>query len=254
MYAARFYFHAELNDFLPAGKRETCLAQEFKGTPSVKHLIESLGIPHTEVGHILVNGTAVGFDYLVQDGDQVEVFSNYESWFSETIDGRSADRKGSRPCFILDNHLGRLATYLRMLGFDTLYRNDFQDQELARVTSQQGRILLTRDRRLLMRSVVVRGYWVREKAPRLQLVEVMRRFHLFAGVQPFRRCTQCNSLLTPVSKEAVLHRLEPLTRLYFHEFRRCPNCERVYWKGSHYERMQQFIDQVIAEGLGKSSR
>ena len=147
--------------------------------------------------------------------------------------------------FVLDNHLGRLAGYLRMLGFDALYRNDYQDDELAEVSEHQDRLLLTRDRRLLMRNQVKRGYWVRSKIPRQQVSEVVGRFVLAGQVVPFRRCIRCNGLLQAVSKEEVLDRLQPLTRQYFNEFRICPDCGQIYWKGSHYERMQHLIELCI---------
>jgi hypothetical protein len=152
--------------------------------------------------------------------------------------------------FVLDNHLGRLAVYLRMLGFDALYRNDYQDEELARVSSEERRILLTRDVRLLMRNQVRHGYWVRSKIPRQQLLEIVKRYNLVEMVTPFLRCMRCNGVLMPVSKEMVLDRLEPLTRLYYDDFRICAECDQVYWRGSHYERMQIFLEQVLAEANG----
>jgi uncharacterized protein with PIN domain len=234
---AQFRFDAELNDFLEPGKRLLPVACEFNSGQSVKHLIESIGVPHTEVHRILVNGAQVDFDYLVQDGDQVQVYP-----LSAATDG---DQLPSEWRFILDNHLGRLAVYLRMLGFDSLYRNDFQDEELAQRSHQEGRILLTRDRHLLMRNLVAQGHWVRSTIPRVQLAEVVKRYELGGQITPFRRCMRCNGLLKPVPKEAVLDRLEPLTRRYFNDFCICQSCSQVYWKGSHYERMQRLIDQVI---------
>lgn len=239
MKQAQFRFHAELNDFLAPkvkGATITCL---INGDQSVKHLIESLGVPHPEVSRILVNEDPVDFSYIVQDADKVDV---YPITPAEQIARLPGERR-----FILDNHLGRLAVYLRMLGFDSLYRNDYHDEELALVANQEERILLTRDVRLLMRNLVGNGYWVRSKIPREQLVEVVERFGLTPHVQPFRRCMRCNGILQAVSKERVLERLEPLTKMYYHEFRICPRCDRVYWKGSHYERMQKFLDQVITE-------
>jgi hypothetical protein len=236
MNQGRFRLYAELNDLLPVDRRETEICLPSNGDQSVKHLIESLGVPHTEVGQIMVNGVPVDFGYRVQDGDLVAVYplSNQDSPIP--IDQLR---------FILDNHLGRLAAYLRMLGFDTLYRNDYQDEELASVSSRESRILLTRDKRLLMRNQVTRGYWVRSKAPRKQLEEVVRRYHLAAAIQPFQRCVRCNAKLVLVRKEDVLHRLEPLTRRYFDEFALCPECDQIYWKGSHYTRMLQIIQSVL---------
>ena len=233
--AAHFYFNGALNDFLPPVQRGEAIPCTFNPGQSAKHLVESLGIPHTEVAAILVNGSPVELSYQVEDGDQVQVFPVT----SESLAGD--------PRFILDNHLGRLAVYLRMLGFDSLYRNDFQDEELAHLTSEQDRILLTRDRRLLMRNQVTRGYWLRSKSPKEQLSEIVHRYDLISRVAPFRRCMRCNGLLEPVAKEMVLDRLQPLTRLYFDDFRICTDCRQVYWKGSHYERMQQLIEQVVKE-------
>lgn len=232
---AQFLFHTALNDFLELHQRQLPIACTFNPGQSVKHLIESMGVPHTEVGQILANGRQVNFDYLVQDGDQVQAYSFLEPAGSQA--------RGERR-FILDNHLGRLAAYLRMLGVDSLYRNDFQDEELAQRSSQEGRILLTRDRRLLMRNLVTQGHWVRSTAPRVQLAEVVKRYDLGSAIAPFRRCLRCNGLLKPVPKEVVLERLEPLTRKYFDDFRICASCDQVYWKGSHYQRMQSLIEEI----------
>lgn len=230
---ATFRFNGALGDFLSSEQCNAAIACNFNPGQSVKHLVESLGIPHTEVAEIQVNGALVDFGYLVADGDQVQVYP------------LTVESPADEPRFILDNHLGRLAVYLRMLGFDSLYRNDFQDEELAQLASQQERILLTRDRRLLMRNQVRRGYWLRSKTPQVQLEEVVRRYDLAGRVAPYRRCMRCNGLLHPVEKEKVLHQLKPLTRRYFDDFRICADCQQVYWKGSHYARMQALIEQVI---------
>jgi len=245
MLAAVFRFHGELNDFLAHARRQAHISIRFNSDQSVKHLIEALGVPHTQVGRVLASGQQVDFSYLVQDGDRVEVYPL-------SIEDRSVKQLGE-PRFVVDNHLGRLAVYLRMLGFDTLYRNDYDDDELAQTAGLDERILLTRDQRLLMRNQVRRGYWVRSKIPHEQIVEVLRRYGLSAQVIPFKRCMRCNGLLQPVDKEAVLHRLEPLTKKYFDQFRICSECSQLYWQGSHYERMANFIDQVVEESKGAAS-
>jgi uncharacterized protein with PIN domain len=148
------------------------------------------------------------------------------------------------PRFLLDNHLGRLASHLRMLGFDCLYRNDFEDLEMSQIVQREERILLTRDRRLLMRKAVAYGYCLRSLDPQEQTIEVLRRFDLASEIIPFSRCLRCNHPLEPVGKEAVLERLEPLTRKYFDEFQICPACRQIYWKGSHYEHMLELIRRV----------
>jgi uncharacterized protein with PIN domain len=231
---ATFTFVNELNDFLPHHLKGASFSLEFAPHQSLKHLIESLGVPHTDFGSVLVNGQATDPNKRLGDGDQVIVYPA-----DSTLQGE--------PRFVLDNHLGQLATYLRMLGFDTLYRNDYQDEELARITSQEERVLLTRDRRLLMRNVIRQGYCIHQTDPRHQAVEVLKRFKLQGQVRPFQRCLRCNSPLQPVRKEDILNRLEPLTKIYFNDFRICPNCEQIYWKGSHYGHMLEMIEAIAAQ-------
>ncbi|MBV9385783.1 MAG: Mut7-C ubiquitin/RNAse domain-containing protein [Chroococcidiopsidaceae cyanobacterium CP_BM_ER_R8_30] len=244
MATSDFRFYAELNDFLPPSRRQVRFTYVFEGRGSIKDMIESLGVPHTEVDLILVNGESVDFSYLVQDGDRIDVYPVSESsHITPLVNVRP--KPLLVPRFVLDIHLGKLATCLRMLGFDTLYRNDYTDEELAQISSTQGRILLTRDRGVLMRSVVTHGYYVRATHPPQQVVEVLRRFNLFEAVVPFQRCLRCNGLLQPVSKETIIDQLQPQTQEYMDEFHRCVECGQIYWKGSHYERMQHFIEQVL---------
>jgi uncharacterized protein len=235
MKRATFRFYDELEELLPAEMRGFEIACNFNSSQSIKHLIESLGVPHTEIGVLIVDGEQVDFSYQVQDGDRIDV---------QPARSKAA---GAELKFILDNHLGKLAGYLRMLGFDTLYRNDYQDTELAEAAEREERILLTRDRRLLMRKQVQAGYYIRSLDPQEQLKDVLSRFDLRRQIQPFQRCIRCNTLLEEVLKEQVLERLEPLTKVYYDTFSICPSCRQVYWPGSHYERMQRMI-QEIAEG------
>lgn len=204
---------------------------EFRGRQSVKHLAESLGAPHPEIGRIQVNGRDEAPGWIAQDGDRVEVHP--------IENGYPLD-----PKFLLDCHLGRLAAHLRMLGFDCLYQNDYDDEVLTGIATREARILLTRDRRLLMRKVIQRGYCLRSLEPLEQLTEVIRRFDLTDKIQPFHRCLRCNHPLEPVNKEAIFDRLEPLTKLYFDEFHICPACRQIYWKGSHYERMLKLVERI----------
>jgi len=221
----------------------------FQGNPSLKHQVEALGIPHTEVGEAFANGAQVDLRYHIQNGDHLGVISVLGTRGRENFPAAAIP-----PCFILDNHLGRLAAYLRMLGFDTLYRNDYQDEELAHIAALEERFLLTRDRRLLMRSKVTRGGYVYQDQPLRQLHEVSRRFKLAHWMlQPFHRCLLCNGLLQPVQKEEVATRLEPLTRLYYDEFHRCTGCGQVYWKGSHYEHMLDLVRKAQAGWEGEQS-
>ncbi len=230
---ARFTFDEKLRWLLPRDKRGDGFDYIFNGPQSVKHLIESAGIPHTETGEILANGNVIGLDYLVQDGDRVDVPAVAPA--SELTD---------EPRFILDGHVGRLASHLRMLGLDCLYRNDYDDRELFQISVQESRILLTRDRRLLMHKNIKLGYLLQSLNSQEQFREVVRRYELRKWIKPFQRCIHCNHLLESVRKEDVLDRLKPLTKLYFEEFRICPACKQIYWKGSHFERMQKMIDKL----------
>ena len=133
-----------------------------------------------------------------------------------------------------------------MLGFDADYAADREDKELSRVSHNEGRILLTHDRGLLKRSEVVYGYFVRATEPKVQVVDVVRRFDLFSDVSPFRRCLHCNALLNSVAKESILDRLQPKTCQHYDQFRMCPACNRIYWTGSHYEHMQRFVRRILA--------
>jgi uncharacterized protein with PIN domain len=243
MAQAIFRFYAELNDFLPRPRRQVAFAYPFELPASVKHLIEAIGVTHAEVDLILVNGEPVDFSYIVQDGDRVSVYPVFES-VDITPVARLRPEPLRNPRFVLDAHLGRLAAYLRMLGFDTLYRNDFDDEELARLSASQNRILLTRDHGLLKRSLVQRGYYVRSENPRLQAAEVVRQFDLKSLLRPFQRCLRCNGMLEKVEKEAVASQLPPGTQKHFDEFFRCRECGQVYWKGAHYERMLNLIAAI----------
>jgi uncharacterized protein with PIN domain len=246
MSEANFRFYGELNDFLTNNRKGKSFSYEFDGNPSVKNMIEALGVPHPEVYAIQANERFVDFSYHGQHGDRIRVYPvSYHQRLPEAV--ALQEPVDGEPRFVLDLHLGRLAAYMRMMGFDVLYRNDFEDPELARIASEQGRILLTRDRRLLMRNRVSQGYCLRSLDPERQLVEVLERYDLSDQVEPFRRCLRCNTPLVPVSKEKIVDRLEPLTKRYFNEFHICPNCKQIYWKGSHFHRMQRLIDRLLEE-------
>jgi len=241
--AVRFY--EELNDFLPPERRKKSFEHTFREAGSVKDLVESLGVPHTEIDLILVNGVSVGFDYQINDGDYISVYPVFEALdISPIIRLRPEPLRVTR--FVLDTHLGRLATYLRMVGFDTLYRNDYDDATLAEISSNEKRILLTCDKRLLKRKQITHGYYVRERNSQRQLLEVIKRFDLASSLKPFTRCLQCNGFIRPVRKEDIIHHLLPRTRLHYDEFWRCENCQKIYWKGSHYLHMLSMIDQTLS--------
>jgi hypothetical protein len=236
-----FRFHAYLNRFLSPDRRETAFSYPFDGMRSVKDMIEAVGIPHTEVHLILVNGNPQSFAYHVQAGDQIDVYPEAAAKDHRPI--RVTDAR-----FVADVHLGRLAAYLRMIGFDTLYPDDYRDEILAQVAADESRILLTRDAGLLKRKVVARGYYVHATDPWKQLTEVLHRFDLAAqarGGQP--RCTACNGLLYEVEKALISDRIQPKTREFFDEFRECSVCHKIYWKGSHYKQMNAYLATLHSE-------
>jgi uncharacterized protein with PIN domain len=247
MLHAIFRFHGDLDYFLTAEQQNGGVIYHFDevkdANVAVKHAVESLGVPHTEVDQITANGHVVGFDYGLKNGDLIDV----SAWIPKP------DRVNLRPPlprpvrFVLDTHLGRLAAYLRLLGFDALYRNDFTDATLAELSHQEQRVLLTRDRGLLKRRIVDFGFCLHETDPKQQLISVLHRYRLTAEIDPWQRCLRCNEPLEPVAKAEILDQLEPKTKRYFHDFRRCGGCEQIYWPGSHYDRMQAFIDQVLQE-------
>ena len=212
---------------------------------SVKDLIESVGVPHPEVALILVDDQPVDFDHLVEGGERVAVYPPFHDLdLGATV---AVFPEPIAPRFVLDVHLGTLTRRLRLLGFDCWYRNDTEDAELARVAVDQDRILLTRDRQLLMRRVIVHGYCPRSSDPDTQALEVVRRYQLADRIEPFSRCVNCNGEVAPVAKAEVLDELPPKTRQAFDDFARCQGCGQVYWPGSHLEAVDGFLSRVRRE-------
>ena len=237
-------FYAELNDLLEPERRQVAFGYACEGRPTVGEVIDAVGVPRSQVDLLLVGGRSVGFSHPVEDGDRVSVFPVFET-LDVTPVAAVRQEPLRRTRFVLDTHLGRLATYLRLLGFDTLYRNDYDDPELVRISVEEKRILLTRDRALLERRAVTHGYSVKGTDPRPQLREIVDHFDLRRQAAPFSRCLRCNEPLRPVPREAVLERLPPRTRREQHEFRVCLRCDRVVWRGSHYRRMRRLVDVVL---------
>ena len=200
---ATFRFYEELNDFLPLDKKKVDFVRPFSGNPSIKDIIEAIGVPHVEIDLILVNGNSVDFKYILQNNDRVSVYPAFE-----TLGINNVTHLRAQPLrvstFILDVHLGKLANYLRMLGFDTLYRNDNDDPEIIRISLEEHRIILTRDIGLLKVKSVTHAYFVREQHPKRQLEEVLKHFDLYKDINPFNRCIKCNGHLEPVEKEEIL--------------------------------------------------
>jgi len=242
MATATFRFYAELNDLLPRQWRQRDVAHAFREPASVKDRIEAHGVPHTDVEFIQVNAAPVDLSYGVRDGDRVSVYP-----FMAVVENpRPLRPPYPRGRFVLDQHLGRLAAYLRLLGMDCVHRALFPDEEVARVSVDEDRVLLSRDKRLLMRRAVVHGAFVRATDPTEQVPEVLHRFGAPETIAPFSRCMACNGVLRPAGLEQVEDRLLPDTREYYREFRECPDCRRVYWDGSHVRRMRPWVDAWLS--------
>jgi uncharacterized protein with PIN domain len=235
---AVFRFHGRLTDFLPRGSPQL-LPYTFKNTPTVKHAVEALGPPHPEVGRITIRGREVSFSYQLQQEDAIEIFPVSGDWLF--ADSSLRRRYLGRPRFILDVHLGTLARRLRLLGFDSLYSNRFRDDDIARAASTEQRIVLTRDIGVLMWCDIHYGSWVRSQDPSQQVVEVLEHYHLGSWIRPFHRCTVCNGRIDRIDSETAQREVKPEIYEYYHEFYRCRSCRRIYWKGTHFQRMKHFI-------------
>jgi len=237
---ATFRFYEELNDFLPAGQRKVKFDYVFTGTPSVKDTIEAIGVPHTEIDLILVDGRSVGFDHRLRGGERVSVYPMFEGMDIGAVQ-RLRPAPLRDPRFVLDVHLGTLARYLRLLGFDALWRNDLGDDTIIELAAEQGRIILTRDRGILRHGRVTHGYWLRATDPLQQIAEVVRALDLGAYLRPRTRCMECNGELAPIRRREAARHVPLQVFLVYRDFTRCDACGRIYWPGSHQKRLDEVI-------------
>ena len=247
--SAEFRFYEELNDFLPAERRGVAFRYSVAGTRSVKDAIESIGVPHTEVDLILVDGESVGFGRVLRGGERVAVYPVFELLDIAPLQPLRP-RPLREPRFVLDTHLGKLARHLRLAGFDCLYRNDCRDSELVTAALAENRIILTRDKGLLKQRLVTHGYCVRNTDSEAQLREVLRALQLEAYLRPFTRSRACNAELREVPKAEVLARLPEKVRAAYERFQLCPGCGRIFWEGTHYERLRRLLDPTAQSGAG----
>jgi uncharacterized protein with PIN domain len=240
-FTVRLNLHGDLDFFLRSGARGQSIERSLGEKTSVKDVIESCGVPHPEVDLILVNGQPVDFHYAIANDANVELYpveTSYPNFKEKRLQVASHNR------FIVDGHLGSLARDLRLLGFDVAYDPQAEDRQLLDVMECENRALLTRDRRLLMHGVVKTGYCPRSQNADEQTVEVIRRFDLLGSLAPFTRCLRCNAPLRKVPKAEVIERLEPLTKIYYDQFRRCTGCGQIYWPGSHFSKLQKRIEEI----------
>lgn len=234
-----FRFHGELASFLAPPRRGRAFAVRCATDASIKHVIEALGVPHTEVGTLRVDGRPARLENRLHAGERVEVHPHSAP--------RGAPCPLSPPRFIADAHLGGLARLLRLAGFDTLYDNRIEDAALVATAVREQRVVLTRDRELLKRRDVAEGCFVHALAPERQAVEIIRRLGLAPHARPFSHCLECNAALQEVAPEAAAKRVPPAVRARYTHFSACPGCGRVYWEGSHWARMRARIDALLAQ-------
>lgn len=240
--------YAELNDHLPAGWRQRQFSYGLAGTVKVVDLLKALRIPTGQVELVLVDGRSVGLDHRLHGGERVSLFPMFEALDTSCLLAiRAQPLRQVR--FLADTHLGRLARYLRLLGFDTLFENekDPGDAALVRVAASEGRILLTRDRALLARRALTHGLWLPSTTAREQIVYLIDRLDLRGLCRPFTRCTRCNGPLKVVSKAELCDELPPRVKQTFQSFWQCEGCDRVYWRGTHYEHMQAVVAELLQE-------
>jgi hypothetical protein len=243
---AEFRFYEELNDFLPAEQRKISFRAPFYGSPSVRDTIQAIGVPHTAIDLILVDGQSVDFTHRLQGGERVAVYPVFERLdISPLIRLRPRPLRCTR--FILDVHLGKLARYLRMLVFDAAYEQDQDDAAIIDLSLQQQRVILTRDLGILKQNRVTHGYWLRHDEPGQQLREVLLALDLFRQLQPFTRCMDCNGRIHPVDRKAVRGQISPNTFQQFKAFWQCRDCSKIYWRGSHYEGMLRQVNEIMGD-------
>ena len=241
--SAEFRFYEELNDFLPEELRKVSFHQTFCGTPSVKDMVQAIGVPHTAIDLILVDGRSVDFAHRLRGGERIAVYPVFER-----LDISPVTRLRPKPLrdarFILDVHLGKLARYLRMLGFDAAYDRDRDDEAIIDLSLEQKRIILTRDIGILKQSRVTHGYWLRHHQPLEQLREVLLSLDLSQQLRPFTRCMDCNGQIQPVARSKIAANLNPDIFKRFESFWQCPDCRKIYWQGSHYRQMLERVRKI----------
>ena len=240
-FTVQLNFHGALAFFLKKCVSGATTGRQLTERTSVKDVIESCGVPHPEVDLILANGQPVDFAYVLESDQEIDV---YPFQPSSTFFQENRLQVQSLKKFLADCHLGKLVRNLRLLGIDVAYDPSAQDQHLVSAAKIDNRALLTRDRRLLMHAIVRHGYYLRSQNPLEQTVEVLRRFELFSSIAPYTRCLHCNGSLVQVDKAEVIERLEPLTKIYYDQFWRCRNCDKIYWPGSHFEKLETRVAQL----------
>jgi hypothetical protein len=247
MKTVRFRFYEELNRYLPEEKQKIWFEFSFPDVITIEEALELLGVPAPEIDLILVNQQSESLEYQLKEGDRISVYPVFELL---DIAGISSVRETPlrRPAFICDAHLGRLCRYLRMFGLDSLYSNLYTADEIIEISLLEKRIILSRSLTLVRNERVTHAYWVRSSDPTEQLKDILENLNLSSSFRPLTRCLNCNSLLEPIEKTQVISRLQPNTARYFDEFFICNNCNHIFWKGTHYDNMLDFISRYTDTG------
>jgi len=240
-------FSQDLQPLLRRDERGPLVEYRLQRRASIKDILESLGVPHTEIGAIQVEDRTLDFEFIPEPGLEIRV-AGIEAPFEVTRPSRLRPEPLPAVRFVVDVNVGRLAALLRLTGFDAAYENGLRDNEIADLAHREQRIVLTRDRALLKRNKIDYGRLVRATYPEEQLLETLRFFGLTGPFDFFSRCLLCNCKLQPVAKAAILHRLEPKTRKYFNTFKTCPACDRIYWRGSHCDAMAAKLKKAGLNG------
>ncbi|MCO7224071.1 Mut7-C ubiquitin/RNAse domain-containing protein [Pleionea sp. CnH1-48] len=240
-FQSHFTFYGNLNDFLH-NTTTTTIDYSFDGSPSVKDSIEAIGIPHTEVAQVLIGDQAIDLNTKLENQQQLSI---YPANYANTHIKPCPPHKPAELKFILDVHLGKLARSLRMCGFDCLYYSqDIIDENLARLSAEEDRILLTRDIGLLKRSNVTYGYFVRNTRAEQQLEEVLSYYDLKNKLAPLSVCLDCNGQLSSIHKDKVARLLPGNVASEYDEFKHCQQCDKVYWEGSHFDNMKKSLSKI----------
>lgn len=234
MARVRLRFHGELKDFLAPAQRQQAVPAEQAGAAPLRHLVESVGVPHTEVARAMNGDRVAALDACPPDDALVHLYP----WSAEHP--QHAPDAGM-PTFIADAHLGQLARRLRLLGFDTRFDNDLGDDRLIAQSVAEGRVLLSRDRQLLMRAAVRQGCHVPDVGLREQLAYLVTRFQLCGFARPFSRCMDCNGLLQSVTLAELEDMPPPGVMEMQDAYWRCSGCGKLYWRGTHWRELNALV-------------
>ena len=241
-----FRFYEELNEFLPKQRRKKDFQVDFEGRRSLKDMIEALGVPHTEIDLILVNGKSVNFAYVLQDWDRVSVYPVYECLNIENVTRlRKVPLRKTK--FIADIHLGDIVKYMRALGFDVCFDPSLSTRKIIEISKQKSRIILTKSRQLLKFKEVTHAIFIRPGTTAEQIKGILDYLDIKDRIKPFSRCLCCNSVLKNVSKESIAERIPPKTKELCDQYTYCKFCDKVYWRGTHFIKMNKAIDHILSD-------